>query len=95
MGTTRNVCDVSLQQGDYWFLGAGSSNVQDLGVDVSRERGYRDTANEQIVSNSLGGSLPADLSYFESSGSNYYDLKVHNQGSVTSSAFVFGFLLEM
>ena len=78
----------------FWIVGAGERSVNNIDVEVVEQRAY-DQSQGNIVSVNSGTNLPFDLGSFNTNASKYYYYKVHNKSSRNTSAFVFGFMIQV
>lgn len=93
-GTGNSVYDISLSDGYYVYLGAGSSNVYSLTLDAKRQYSIGSSSGNSVFSSDISDES-YDLGVFEVDDSYKYSFSLNNTSSMTTSAFMFGFLLMM
>lgn len=92
-GADTYIFNTHPQPGNYLLVGAGSDNIQDVDVSVTRQKKYGDTSGNLLAYDSEADNHP--VCSFSVNNNYYYLLKHKNYASYKNSAgFVFSILLQ-
>jgi len=81
-------------RGEYILIGAGERSVRNVDAEVLEQRANNQTAGTIVSINTKTTAL-ADFAMFTADPSKYYYPRIQNKSSQRSSAFCFGFLIQM
>jgi len=93
-GSLTGYFNTQFTRGDYVLVGAGESAVRNVDAEVLEQRAVEQTTGKIISFNSNTNAL-ADYAIFSADPSKYYYPRIQNKSSSKTSAFCFGFLLQM
>ncbi|MCL2759491.1 MAG: hypothetical protein FWD22_04705 [Treponema sp.] len=81
-------------RGDYILVGAGEKAVRNVDAEVVEQRAVNQTAGTIVSVNTETVAL-ADFAIFTADPTKYYYPRIQNKSSSKTSAFCFGFLIQM
>ena len=86
--------NAQLPSGGYIIAAAGEFSVTDIDVEILQQHNLNNSDGRKVSINS--DSVDSiDCAIFEANSSKYYNLKVINKRSKNTSAFMFGFLIQV
>jgi len=91
-GSMANFYNAQLAKGDYILVGAGENTVNNCDVEIIEQYATGNTDGRKVSENT-DSRYPFDFAVFSPNPAKYHYLKVINQSSRNSGAFMFGFLI--